>query len=462
MMQDQGAYGPTIILERNLSKHRDLNRFDGGESLPRSGSANSATNSEGAPLLKRSSSSMYNSMGQRSTSIPSILEHYGLPDGRQSSALGLDDQTIRFQIVVWYIGKVDVVQGRVPMTFRITMFWNDPLENDEFDLPLPTADTASVGACSTRTQRTTWTMHGRQQAFQKEIKDVPMKAIDVPPVSILNVVSFDIVGSPEVSMLREDTRLMRWSCMYRATLIQENMRVDRFPHDKHNLYLKLGILAHRGRGSRWDRNLWKLALATEEDSQGSTRIPHGLVVDQVNIPDFHHDKEKGLEFELVPLPHGTVAASQTENGEQCLEVKLSVQRDSGYYDKNIMPLLVLLNTVAISILWLDASLYFQRALLTLNIAFVQISIRMTVDSHLPNVGYQIKMQRLLNEFFCGLLCLVLEGILVYALDHTYGWSVQHTSWIDLLVACAASFHLVYRSISFYSESYRVSRDVSKG
>ena len=38
--------------------------------------------------------------------------------------------TIRFQVVVWNIGKLDVVTGSVPMTFRVTLFWNDNMDSD--------------------------------------------------------------------------------------------------------------------------------------------------------------------------------------------------------------------------------------------------------------------------------------------------------------------------------------------
>ncbi|KAG7338775.1 hypothetical protein IV203_028311 [Nitzschia inconspicua] len=44
-----------------------------------------------------------------------------------------------------------------------------------------------------------------------------------------------------------------------------------------------------------------------------------------------------------------------------------------------------------------------------DIAFVEMSIRMTADSHLPSVGYQIRLQRILNEWFVILMMLLLEG-----------------------------------------------------
>lgn len=74
-------------------------------------------------------------------------------------------------------------------------------------------------------------------------------------------------------------------------------------------------------------------------------------------------------------------------------------RESGYYDNNIVPILALMNVVAISVLTFDDSELFYRVLITLNIAFVQMGIRMMTDNHLPNVEYEIRLQRILNEFF---------------------------------------------------------------
>jgi hypothetical protein len=55
------------------------------------------------------------------------------------------------------------------------------------------------------------------ERFQQETKEAHSHAmareVPVPAMSILNIVLFDIVGSPEVSVLREDTKLMRWTCM---------------------------------------------------------------------------------------------------------------------------------------------------------------------------------------------------------------------------------------------------------
>lgn len=401
--------------------------------------------SETTPLFY-TNNSLRQQQQQSSNSMLDLSFATAAAAGAKSSQLQQSQrkQTIRFQVVVWYIGQIDMVQGRVPMTFRVTIFWNDQTpDDDEID------DIDSVSTRST----SVWQMHGRQRAFQKELtKEAAYnRAVEVPPVSILNVVTFDTIGTPEVSLLREDTKLMRWTCMYKATLVQEHWRVDGFPHDDHDICLKLAVLAHRLPGQAWDRNVWDLGLATEGDSMGSTRIPYGLCVDHMTIPEFMFNKERGLQFELVPLNFGPGGRASSD---MCLSVKLKVLRESGYYDNNIIPLLGLLNLVAISTLFLEPVDFFQRALLTLNIAFVEIGIRMTTDSHLPNVSYQIKMQKILNEYFCGLLFLVLEGNLVYEM-HRAGST--RTFYIDGLAAILTLAHNAYTIFIYYSDRYVAKR-----
>ena len=360
-------------------------------------------------------------------------------------------QSIRFQVVVWHIGQIDMRQGRVPVTFRVTLFWNDSPHSEEND------DDDDLMSMSSRSS-SVWQMQGRQQAIQKEIKDIPIRTVPVPALSLLNVVTFDTIGAPQVELLRDDTRLMRWTCMYRATLIQTNWRVDNFPHDDHDICLKLAILADRRPGQQWDRQIWNLALATGEDSRGSTRIPYGLLVDEVRIPEFIYNKDDGLRFDFVALKHGP-GSSNGEGFERCLEVKLRVLRDSSYFDKNIMPILSLLNFVAISILCLKPEDFFQRALLTLNIGFCEFGLRMRTDSHLPNVSYQIKMQRILNEYFFGLMFLVLEGCLVYDMQRR-GWTIM--VWVDAAAAFLKFFHNVSTLYFYYGDASLAKRKILNG
>ena len=145
------------------------------------------------------------------------------------------------------------------MKFRVTLYWNDdpPTKADATtNSYIPhtdeQGDNVTTNARINRS-RSIWVMVGRSAAIKKKISDIPTDTIDVPPVSILNADSFEVIGQPEVQLLREDTRLMRWSCMYRAQLHQDDMRVNEFPHDAHNLSLKLGILSQRQHGGRWGK-----------------------------------------------------------------------------------------------------------------------------------------------------------------------------------------------------------------
>ena len=381
-------------------------------------------------------------------------------------------ESIRFQVVVWDVGPVDVALGRVPMTFRVSMFWNDLVE-EELDLAEVEDDENETNNNNNNnetipqapTTHTEWQMQGRRKAYERILKDDNiLHSVDVPPLSLLNVVTFDVIGAPEVCVLREQQRmkgpykqtrrLMRWTCLYKATLMQQDMNVNEFPHDEHVLSLKLGILVHRRAGGRWDMNKYRLDLATEDDSMGSTRVPHGLIVDHIRVPNFSYNAEEGLNFEFVPLSFGTMEASDGSSKvqeDQCLEVRLRVKRDSGYYDKNIMPLLGMLNIVAVCIpLSLECIYFFQRGLMIMNIGFVQIGIRMNVDKNLPSVGrYQIKLQCIMNQFFFSLLLLVMESSLVYVLNDQYGWSLEATHRIDNVASLLSFGHIVFSWVRYY-------------
>jgi len=479
----------TYLMERNLSLHRlkDLDKRYGPNI--------------GSPLIWKTFPNNNNSNNSSPNGSSVSMTHYSstssIPDGKHLEP-EVDIKTIRFQIVIWYVGEIDVVQGRVPITFRVTLFWNadDPQEEaDDVDDHMDSSRASSsnnlngwpsVRPCSPITRGrassissrrcaspVVWQMHGRQKAVEKELlsQDEHLQTIDVPPVSILNVAgSFDTIGSPEVCMLRESDRLMRWTCMYRATLMQDHWRMDSFPHDEHKIAIKLAILAHRNKpGAAWDKRRWKLALATVDDSQGSTSIPYGLIVEVVSIPGFSfaqdNDNAGGLDFSFVPLKLGASGVISDPYGsgqDECLKVQFKVLRDSSYYDKNIMPLLAVLNVVAVSITaGMEPQDFFQKGLMTLNICFVQIGMRMSLDAKLPSVSYQIKMQRILNEYFLFLLFLVLEGMLVYVLNGR-GFSSTITYLMDLFVALLALSHNICTCVGYYRAAAQSKAKIRQG
>ena len=363
------------------------------------------------------------------------------------------------------------------MRFRITLFWNDVLMVD----PSINTDTTTTTPCedsvagslhsSSRkaSAESEWIMKGRQRACRYHVGgDQILETVDVPPVSILNAVSFDTVEGAEITMIDTDTRLMRWTCMYRVDLFQaDHMTVEQFPHDWHQLKIKIGILAHRGPGGRWDSRQYPLALATESESRGSTRIPHGLVVEHVAIPDFDYSASE-LSFCFLPLEYGVGRSSSSKmtaappgSRDRYLQVQLPVYRVSGHYDRSIMPLLIVLNIVAITCIPRNFDSATASTETLLSIAFVQVGIRLTIDSRLPSVGYPIKMQKVLNHAFWMICALALESNVVFFLVTKRGWKISTTDRIDLLAAVVALLYTVWIVTLYYSFERRTTKATTK-
>jgi len=180
-----------------------------------------------------------------------------------------------------------------------------------------------------------------------------------------------------------------------------------------------------------------------------------LIVDHVKIPEFVFARSKDddnsgnddvLKFEVKSLKFGP----KGDEDDECLRVSLRVVRDAGYYDNNIIPLLALLNVVGICTLTLDSLEFGSRAEIILAVAFVAMGLRLTVDSKLPQVGYQIKLQKILNRFFYTLLAMHIESSLVYTLTKRYKVRRELTHGINVgtMVTCA-----LYTLVQLY-EYYR--------
>jgi len=429
-----GEYGPTIIAETCREAHSEQGVFpshDSGTGL--NIVAFIDTESQGSSTRDDVRSSTQ-SIGNPRRVIPHA---YGAVENTQTMA------SIRFQVIVWNIGSIDVLHGRVTAKFRVTLFWNDVnVKYSDWDGNMVKHDRSVKRDSSFK-------MMGRGRAILDEDASCDnTRKLDIPPVSILNAESFDVISRPEVHLLREDTKLMRWTCLYKASLMQQNMKVDKFPHDQHELQIKIGILTHRKKGQRWDKRVWDLQLATEDDSQGSTRVPHGLIVDHVKIPEFNYDEREGLNFDFVPVRYGH--RNNGDDGDKCLEVSLQVNRESGYYDRNVLPLLALLNIVGATVLTMNATLFFQRALLLLNITFVQVGLRMSLDSKLPSVGYEIKMQRIMNNYFYSLLFLALESSFLYFCLENKTIPTELADKVDFVAAICTLTHGVSQAIWYYS------------
>jgi hypothetical protein len=345
-------------------------------------------------------------------------------------------KSIRFQVVIWYVGRPDEVLGKVEMKVRVTIFWNASDEKD-----------STVGyGMNNPFHKKVWKMHGRQRAYQSNITEVGEndQIVYVPPVSILNAADYEVLGEPEVCRLNTEENLMKWSCLYKVSLLQENLQVAEFPHDSHDLVLRLGILKHRQPRKRWDKNRWKLALATREDTQQTIRTPHGTIVDHVKVPGFSYGS-KELQYEFKALAFGVEGEGDCR--DKCLLVKLRVKRESTYYDRNIIPLLAALNTVAVSTLALHPNKFGARGQMILATSFVEIGIRMTVDSHLPVVGYQIKIQWVLNNFFFGLLFLVIMSSIAYV-TQAHGLE-EEAIYVDRFAAVFELLHMMVTLLVYF-------------
>ena len=77
-------------------------------------------------------------------------------------------------------------------------------------------------------------------------------------------------------------------------------------------------------------------------------------------------------------------------------------------------------------------------------------MRMTTDSKLPTAFYQIKIQRILNEYFFGLLFLVMESLLVYELNE---WGFIYTVVVDRLAALVVLAHNLVTVVGYYRDAH---------
>ena len=117
-----------------------------------------------------------------------------------------------------------------------------------------------------------------------------------------------------------------------------------------------------------------------------------------------------------------------------------------------MPLLDILNLVSISILVsLNANEFFQRALLCLNIAFLEIGLRTSLDARLPTVGYEIKMQKLLNSYLFSILYIVFESAAVKVLVENFYCSLENTRSVDYFLAFLLLLNQLYLRLIIYTD-----------
>ena len=172
------------------------------------------------------------------------------------------------------------------------------------------------------------------------------------------------------------------------------------------------------------------------------------------IPDFSYDARQ-LDFQFVPLLFGQQAR------DSYLQITLPVYRLSGLYDRTIMPILALLNFVAITCLPRNFASATASTETMLSIAFVQVAIRLTIDSHLPSVGYEIKMQTVMNQCFWCICALVIESNVVFFLVTKRGWKIHHTDRMDLVTAIVGMAYTAYILALYYDKHWKGAEAMAK-
>lgn len=337
-----------------------------------------------ASHLNNGTDNVYNN---NSISFSNLSEQLG-------SASDDSDDHVRLQVIIRHIGSIDLVEGKVEVMFQVTAFWNIPEYSDDWNIDEPT----------------------------------DFEPIYVPRLLILNATEVQTNLEPDVDLIDSETRLYRWTCSYQACLALDQVNVQDFPHDSQHLVLRIGLensLHHR----------WKLQLAQEQDTQGTIPVPYGMVLDHVMIAGFLYNPQD-VQFDFVQLPLAARAISLSLS-DTCLQVTLKIQRESSYYDKNIVPLMTALNIAACFLLAMEPNMYGYRGDMFVSVAFVQIGARFTVDSRLPSIGDQIKMQVVMNHYFFGLMFLILSSFIVYVLQ----LNQKPSGWIDVGAAVCELLHV---------------------
>ena len=151
-----------------------------------------------------------------------------------------EEARVRLKLVLWDLSEVSLVTGTFGAKFRITLFWSPksdlskvPIKNSRSDVWKASRDEASL----TITDEAT----GEVLRIDEEI----------PPISLLNAKVFSVEGKAEVHAIQPPAGgpyLMRWTCMYTATLTQSNLFLSQdsrglvsFPFDSHDVEIQLGV-----------------------------------------------------------------------------------------------------------------------------------------------------------------------------------------------------------------------------
>lgn len=85
-----------------------------------------------------------------------------------------------------------------------------------------------------------------------------------------------------------------------------------------------------------------------------------------------------------------------------------------------------------------------------------------IDNHLPNVEYEIRLQKILNEFFVVLMLLVLEAMTVYVMRTYHEIPGSWTKALDWITGLVAVLHNIRLTALYYVSKQRAKHNLEQG
>lgn len=197
-----GEQAQTQFLDRNLEAHANNNNYSSYQNYNSRGSEPDDASSGNAGLPMKPVSSIPRMISMN-------LNKYSSFDNITVAAADQKQvQTIRFQVIVWSVGCPDVKNDLVSMKFRVTLFWNDISSINKDDTAKNNGKVEQHAKSgmkknnnSSSSHQSIWIMAGRGAAYKKRITEISSDTIAIPPVSILNAESFDVIGQVSLIIL---------------------------------------------------------------------------------------------------------------------------------------------------------------------------------------------------------------------------------------------------------------------
>ena len=352
---------------------------------------------------------------------------------------------VRLKLVLWGLYEVSLVTGTFGAKFRITLFWSPksdlskvPIKNSRSEVWKASRDEASL----TITDEAT----GEVLRIDEEI----------PPISLLNAKVFSVDGKAEVHAIQPQPGgryLMRWTCMYTATLTQSNLfqspergGLVSFPYDSHVVEIQLGVQfgcvpcgvcigtlnerrtrvracacpphmvlrlsAHLSSAVAARRRPFRdvvmgPALDTDLVNSRKGQPAWGHIEKIVALPEFELD-ELQLKFEQGELGGQDVAPDVVRH-----IYKFKMWRKHFYFQANILVLNAVLSLMSFACFALTPKELPARLSAAFSLLFGIVSLRFVVNTDLPRLEFNTFIQKQLNLSIYILFGIVFESSVMY-------------------------------------------------